>query len=48
MKMTESRPEQLIRAEEFMYDGKVDEALEIFINFEKGRREIYTGFWSSF
>ena len=35
MKMSESRPEELIRAENLMYDGKVEEAFEIVINFEK-------------
>ena len=35
MKMTDSRPEQLIHAEELIYNGKVEEALEIVINFEK-------------
>ena len=33
--MSDSRPEQLIRAEELYYNGKVDEALEIVENFEK-------------
>ncbi len=35
MNMSDSRPEQLIYAEELMYSGKVEEALEIVINFEK-------------
>ena len=34
MKMSDLRPEQLIRAEELMYDGKVEEALGLVINFE--------------
>jgi tetratricopeptide (TPR) repeat protein len=33
--MLDLRPEELIRAEELMYNGKVKEALEIVINFEK-------------
>jgi tetratricopeptide (TPR) repeat protein len=33
--MSESRPKQLIRAEELYYNGKVEEALEIVENFEK-------------
>jgi len=35
MKMSDSRPEQLIHAEELMYNGKVEGAFEIVINFEK-------------
>lgn len=35
MKMSDTRPEQLIRAEELMYNGKGEEALEIVLNFEK-------------
>ncbi len=34
MKMSDSRPEQLIRAEELIYNGKVEEALEIVKNFD--------------
>jgi tetratricopeptide (TPR) repeat protein len=37
--MSELRPKELIRAEELVNNGKVEEALEIIINFEK-RREI--------
>ena len=33
--MSDPLPEQLIRAEELMYNGKGEEALEIIINFEK-------------
>jgi len=33
--MSDSRPEQLILAEELVYNGKVEEALEIVMNFEK-------------
>jgi tetratricopeptide (TPR) repeat protein len=41
MKMTDNRPKELIRAEELMYNGKVEEALEIVLNFEK-RSELST------
>ncbi|MHA2324925.1 MAG: hypothetical protein ACXACB_05975, partial [Promethearchaeota archaeon] len=34
-KLSDSQPYELIHAEELMYDGKVEEALEIIINFEK-------------
>ncbi|MFX0001344.1 MAG: tetratricopeptide repeat protein [Candidatus Hermodarchaeota archaeon] len=33
--MSDPRPEQLIRAEELMYNGKVKDALEVVVNFEK-------------
>ncbi|MFX1477114.1 MAG: tetratricopeptide repeat protein [Promethearchaeota archaeon] len=33
--MSDSRPEQLIRAEELMYSGRVEEAFEMILNFEK-------------
>jgi len=33
--MLDSRPDQLIRAEELMYNGRVEEAFKIVINFEK-------------
>lgn len=33
--MTYSRPDELIRAEELMYDGKVEEAYDIITHFEK-------------
>jgi len=33
--MSDLRPEQLIYAEELLYNGKVEEALEIIMNFEK-------------
>jgi tetratricopeptide (TPR) repeat protein len=33
--MPDSRPEQLIRAEELTWNGKVEEAFEMVINFEK-------------
>jgi len=33
--MSDPRPEELIHAEELLYDGKVEEALEIVTNFEK-------------
>ncbi|MHA1932521.1 MAG: hypothetical protein ACW96X_08280 [Promethearchaeota archaeon] len=34
--MPDSRPKQLIHAEELYYDGKVEQALEIVKNFEEG------------
>jgi tetratricopeptide (TPR) repeat protein len=33
--MSVTRPEELINAEELLYNGKVEEALEIVLNFEK-------------
>lgn len=35
--MSDPRPEELIYTEELMYSGKVEEALEIVVNFEKKR-----------
>ena len=34
--MSDPRPEELIRAEDLMFNGKVEEVIELLNNFENG------------
>ncbi|MFX0083936.1 MAG: hypothetical protein ACFE94_19495 [Candidatus Hodarchaeota archaeon] len=38
--MSDPRPKELIHAEELMYNGKIEEALEIIYNFEKNFKPV--------